>query len=270
VALIEVNPSWRGYRYALADDEIIIVDRNYEIVEVISYEGGSGSGTASRSRTTATETDSEVYDLTEVEIREIQTVLIQRGYYRGRPDGRMSRDFERAVITFQRREGLQATGRIDSRTVSSLGLSAKITSRRDGNRQGTSQPAQPSSQQTGQPNQPSSPQQTGQPAQPSSPQQTGQPAQPSSPQQTGQPAQPSPSQQTGQPATGSQQQTGSQNPATNPSGQPNPGAGNTGARPGQNGQSESRPATQPTAPQRSDSSTNPSGAAPAPNPPQRQ
>ena len=50
-------------------------------------------------------------------------MLKERGFYRGEPDGVLGAATTRALISFQRREGLQANGRIDTRTVTALGVS---------------------------------------------------------------------------------------------------------------------------------------------------
>ena len=65
-------------------------------------------------------------NLSETEIREVQQVLIDRGFLTGQVDGVFNDRTRQALISFQRREGIQASGSIDSRTVSSLGLSNKI------------------------------------------------------------------------------------------------------------------------------------------------
>ena len=57
------------------------------------------------------------------EIRQVQIVLKERGLHRGEPDGVLGPATTQALIVFQRREGLQANGRIDTRTVTALGMS---------------------------------------------------------------------------------------------------------------------------------------------------
>jgi hypothetical protein len=103
--LIEIHPEWRGQRYFVANDEIIIVDRSHRIVSVVpvgssrgSARGGPPSGTTS---------------LSPDEIREVQQVLIQRNVYHGPADGRFTPEFREALITFQRNQGIEAVGEID-------------------------------------------------------------------------------------------------------------------------------------------------------------
>src|SRR5262249_27119503 len=59
------------------------------------------------------------------EIREVQLVLIQQGFDIGVADGRLGAKTREALISFQRRNGLQASGRIDSQTVTKLGVNIR-------------------------------------------------------------------------------------------------------------------------------------------------
>jgi peptidoglycan hydrolase-like protein with peptidoglycan-binding domain len=118
-ALIEIKPQWRGHQYFVVRDEIIIVDRSRKIVATVPV--GSSGGAALHSRGGAASV-AEV-NLTEEQIRQIQIVLNEKGFNIGRPDGRLGPRTIRALTAFQRRQGLQASGRLDSRTVAALGVS---------------------------------------------------------------------------------------------------------------------------------------------------
>jgi hypothetical protein len=118
-ALIEVFPRYREYSFFVVEDEIVFVDRSHKIVDVVPVGGGGHFARSSASTTVAV-------DLSEPEIREIQLVLIKRGYFHGRADGVWSPTVREALITFQRKEGFEATGRIDTRTVTALGLEGKV------------------------------------------------------------------------------------------------------------------------------------------------
>ena len=118
-ALIEINPQWRGYEYFVVRDEIIIVDRSRKIVAAVPV--GSSGGAALHSRGGASST--AALNLTEEQIRQIQIVLNEKGFNIGRPDGRLGPRTIRALTEFQRRQGLEVSGRLDSRTVSALGVS---------------------------------------------------------------------------------------------------------------------------------------------------
>jgi peptidoglycan hydrolase-like protein with peptidoglycan-binding domain len=57
-------------------------------------------------------------------IAEVKRQLVSRGYYRGRINGRYGRRATSAVRAFQSRSGIPPTGRLDTRTLDALGLSA--------------------------------------------------------------------------------------------------------------------------------------------------
>jgi peptidoglycan hydrolase-like protein with peptidoglycan-binding domain len=116
--LIEINSQWRGYKYFVVHDDVVVIDNSRKIVAVVptgSSRGGArlntGGGSAS------------ALNLSEEQIREVQTVLIQKGFDIGRPDGRLGPRTVRALTAFQRKQGLTATGRIDNQTVTALGVS---------------------------------------------------------------------------------------------------------------------------------------------------
>jgi peptidoglycan hydrolase-like protein with peptidoglycan-binding domain len=116
--LIEINSQWRGYKYFVVHDDVVVIDNSRKIVAVVptgSSRGGArlntGGGSAS------------ALNLSEEQIREVQTVLIQKGFDIGRPDGRLGPRTVRALTVFQRKQGLAATGRIDNQTVTALGVS---------------------------------------------------------------------------------------------------------------------------------------------------
>jgi hypothetical protein len=120
--LVDIYPQWRDDEYFVVRDDIVILDHGRRIVAVIP---------AHAHRASVSE-EINVSELSQPEIREIQTVLIRRGFLHARADGIFGPETRDALITFQRREGLQAKGEIDTRTVSSLGLSGKINVRTQG------------------------------------------------------------------------------------------------------------------------------------------
>ena len=117
--LIEVHPEWRGHRYFVVRDEIIIVDRSRKVIATVPV---GASGTSARRGTSST----AAMDLRPDEIREIQLVLIQRGLYHGEADGQFRPEFREALISFQRQQGIETVGEVDVRTVTALGLSDKV------------------------------------------------------------------------------------------------------------------------------------------------
>jgi hypothetical protein len=146
--LVEIYPEWRGHEYFVVNDEIVIVDRSRRIVSRVPVGSSSGSVETRRSSSTSVEVT-----YSPEEIRRVQEVLIDKGFYKGRPDGVMSVEFKDALISFQRREGIEVTGRIDERTATSLGVSIRTegqaSGREDGNRSGQ-QGARDNDQKSGQ------------------------------------------------------------------------------------------------------------------------
>ncbi|MGY3548851.1 hypothetical protein ACVWZ4_004234 [Bradyrhizobium sp. USDA 4472] len=239
-ALIDVYPDYRDDSFFVVDDEIVVTDRSRRIVDVIPAgprthyaRRGSSSGNSSVA----------ALDLSPDEIRIVQRVLIQRGMLSGEADGVLGPETRRALISFQRQEGFQASGSIDSRTVAALGVSNQISATQGqsttvgqgGNSQSTP-PQNTTGQGTGQSNAPAQQNQTtgqapqNQPstsdqAQQSQPANSGQAStKPPSGQTTGQAPAPSNNQSTGQPSTNQSTQTGQTNqnnaPPPSTSGQP--------------------------------------------------
>jgi peptidoglycan hydrolase-like protein with peptidoglycan-binding domain len=120
-ALIEINPAWRGHQYFVVRDEIIIVDHSRKVVAVLPV-GSSGAQLHNRGGASSA---SAALDLRPEQIREIQMVLKERGFA-VEIDGRLGPRTRQALIAFQRKQGLTASGRIDNQTVTALGVSDKI------------------------------------------------------------------------------------------------------------------------------------------------
>lgn len=119
-ALIDAFPYYRDDSFFVTEDEIIFVSPDHRVVNVVpvgprapfAREGGSYGYTA--------------VNLPPDQIREVQEVLIQRGFLHGEADGVFGPQTRSALIAFQRKEGIQATGSISTRTVAALGLSNRI------------------------------------------------------------------------------------------------------------------------------------------------
>jgi len=71
------------------------------------------------------------------EIRQIQITLREKGFYDGEPDGKFGPRTRRALMTFQQRQGLQASGRLDTQTTAALGISTKNGEQDNGGRPST-------------------------------------------------------------------------------------------------------------------------------------
>jgi hypothetical protein len=129
--LIDTFPQYRDYSFFVVEDEIVFVDRGHKVVDVVPAGPRTRFSRASSSTTVAV-------NLSEPEIREVQLVLIQRGFLHGRASGVWGPDTREALIAFQRKEGFSATGSIDTRTVGALGLSGKVKAQESSSTQGSS------------------------------------------------------------------------------------------------------------------------------------
>jgi peptidoglycan hydrolase-like protein with peptidoglycan-binding domain len=119
VSLIEIYPQWRSYSYFVVDEDIIIVDNSHRIVSVVPVGSGGAAQYDSRDSGSAFGVS-----MTTEEIRRIQVILRERGYSL-EVDGIMGPQTREAIIAFQRREGIEATGQIDQRTSAALGVDSK-------------------------------------------------------------------------------------------------------------------------------------------------
>lgn len=114
--IIELYPQYRNHVYFVVQEEIIILDNRRRIVAVIPVDAAGGSASSGGAYVAV--------DLSPDEIRQVQVVLLQRGYDIV-VDGEFGPRTRQALILFQQRQGLQASGRIDSRTVAELGISIR-------------------------------------------------------------------------------------------------------------------------------------------------
>jgi hypothetical protein len=119
--LIDAFPDFRDDSFFVVDDEIIVVDRSRRVVDAVPV----GPRTRFTRRASSSGSFASL-TLQPDEIREVQQVLIDRGLFTGEVTGVLDTRTRDALITFQRQEGIQTTGSIDTRTVSALGLSNKI------------------------------------------------------------------------------------------------------------------------------------------------
>jgi len=122
-ALIEIYPQWRGHEYFVVQDDVVIVDRSRKIVARVPV-GSSGSGSArlNESGGGQVENAAGAMNLGPDEIRQVQIVLREKGFYHGEPDGVLGPQTTEALIAFQQKQGFQASGRIDTQTVTALGV----------------------------------------------------------------------------------------------------------------------------------------------------
>lgn len=123
--LIDVFPEYRDDSFFVTEDEIIFVGPDRRVVNVVPVGSRAPFGRSHGYGYTAV-------NLPPDQIREVQEVLIDRGFLTGQADGVFGARTREALIAFQRKEGIQANGSISTRTVAALGLSNKID--RDENR----------------------------------------------------------------------------------------------------------------------------------------
>jgi len=123
-AFVEIFPQFRGHKFFVVRDDIVIIDKSRKVVSVVPV-GSSAGGAQLDSDRSATHMGSGggALNLSSDQIRQVQMMLIQRGFDIDDADGVLDQRTIQAVIAFQRQHGFQATGQIDNETVSALGLS---------------------------------------------------------------------------------------------------------------------------------------------------
>jgi peptidoglycan hydrolase-like protein with peptidoglycan-binding domain len=100
----------------------VIVDTSHRIVSVVPV--GSSGGAQLDTRDSGGVRSGAAMSLSVEEIREVQQVLIREGFD-VEVDGRLGPKTRQALISFQNKNGLQASGQIDSQTVTKLGVNVR-------------------------------------------------------------------------------------------------------------------------------------------------
>jgi hypothetical protein len=118
---VEMYPEFRGHKFFVVHDDIVIV-KNRKIVSVVPV-GSSAQGGAQSGHGAAQGGGAAVLSLSSEQIREVQAMLIEKGFDIDEANGVLDQSTIDALIAFQRQEGFEATGQIDNQTVSALGLS---------------------------------------------------------------------------------------------------------------------------------------------------
>jgi hypothetical protein len=118
--LIDIHPEWRSHLYFVAEDEIYIMDRGRRIVATVPVGQSNaqldGRGSGGRSAGAGS--------FSVEEIRQVQMVLVEEGFML-EVDGRLGTQTRDALTQFQRRNGLEVTGQIDSQTMTKLGVNIR-------------------------------------------------------------------------------------------------------------------------------------------------
>jgi Putative peptidoglycan binding domain/Protein of unknown function (DUF1236) len=112
--LIELHPDWRGYSYFVVRDDIVIVDSGRHVVAMVPT-GSSSARVEERGGAR------NAMNFDRAQIREVQVELQRQGFDVGEPDGMLGPRTREALMTFQKRRGVQATGEIDHDTFFALG-----------------------------------------------------------------------------------------------------------------------------------------------------
>jgi len=123
-AFVEIFPQFRGHRFFVVRDDIVIIDQSRKIVSVVPV-GSSAQGGAQldTGHGAAQGGGAAVLNLGSEQIREVQTMLIQKGFDIDEANGVLDEPTIEALTAFQSQQGFEATGQIDNQTVSALGLS---------------------------------------------------------------------------------------------------------------------------------------------------
>jgi peptidoglycan hydrolase-like protein with peptidoglycan-binding domain len=132
--LIGIHPEWRGHYYFVVNDDIVIVDREHRIVANVPV-GSSGAQLDNRGGGMSGGAQFNAENVSVEQIRQVQLALKQQGFDI-EVDGKLGPRTQQALISFQQRNGLQATGRIDQQTFASV---TKSTTGGQGNAQGNAQ-----------------------------------------------------------------------------------------------------------------------------------
>jgi hypothetical protein len=118
MVLVTMYPEFRDHEFFVVDDDIFIVDNSHVIIGVVPAGEQVGMAPAPRGMAAGP------LNLSVDEIREVQIALKSQGFDVV-VDGQMGPRTMAALTQFQRRQGLQATGKIDSQTVAALGVNVK-------------------------------------------------------------------------------------------------------------------------------------------------
>ena len=74
-------------------------------------------------------------------VKAVQQALEDKGHHPGSVDGRMGPKTQQALRDFQKTQGMQATGHLDTKTMQSLGVEVSTTSSAESTTSGSASPA---------------------------------------------------------------------------------------------------------------------------------
>lgn len=116
--LVEFFPDYRDDSFFVVEDEIVFIGPDRRIVDIVPI--------GPRAHFARADSSSITVELTPEEIRTVQQVLVDEGFDVS-VDGVFGARTRQALIGFQRKRGLAASGAVDVQTVSALGLTGKIS-----------------------------------------------------------------------------------------------------------------------------------------------
>jgi peptidoglycan hydrolase-like protein with peptidoglycan-binding domain len=122
--IVRYYPQFREDMYFVVRDDIVIVDRSHKIVATMPV-GSSGAqlNTGSKGSVGVASRGGSA-NMSVEEIREMQQVLIQEGFD-VTVDGKMGPKTKEALMAFQRKNGLEATGQMNRETMTKLGINER-------------------------------------------------------------------------------------------------------------------------------------------------
>ena len=122
--IVRYYPQFRDDMYFVVRDDIVIVDRSHKIVAMMPV-GSSGAqlNTGNRGSVGVASRGGSA-NMSVEEIREMQQLLIREGFD-VTVDGKLGPKTKEALMAFQRKNGLQATGQMNSETMTKLGINER-------------------------------------------------------------------------------------------------------------------------------------------------
>jgi peptidoglycan hydrolase-like protein with peptidoglycan-binding domain len=118
--IVSYYPQFRGYDYFVVRDDIVIIDHDRKVVAMMPV-GGSSSAQFNTRGSAGGAGRGESVNLSSAEIRNMQEILVREGFD-VTVDGNFGAKTRQALMEFQRKNGLQASGRMDNETMTKLGL----------------------------------------------------------------------------------------------------------------------------------------------------
>jgi peptidoglycan hydrolase-like protein with peptidoglycan-binding domain len=124
-ALVFINQPRSGYMRNLLLSSVAILSLT-AVVPANAQQPGSNQPAAQQHANqpaTSQQQATQEQNLSKDQIRQVQQALDQKGFKAGQPDGMLGPETKNAIKEFQQKQGWNATGELDSQTMSALGMS---------------------------------------------------------------------------------------------------------------------------------------------------